>query len=366
MRWGSSPSWRSGNTVVPSSSTSSSERRESRLPYATGVALALLLVLELAVRWLHPSGTVPYTVDGQGEYRALGPEIEAFGPARVSIVGSSRVREALLLPLLHQLLEDELGTAPSVASYAIGGAHAAEVELVARKLLAAKTPPDLIVYGLTPRQLLDKKRPRKSAYLWDLAGWWEERRLRGGMIDEFLPQVVRNELARHVHAYRYREEIAAALATPASENFWMRLATGLILRDTPRSPMRGELTVWQRFWPSTSLDVPAEHVQDYVDSLWKPGDWSMERQERKLGAILIRCHEAGVPLVLFEVPSAPILREHLPEGAYQRYRVAVQRAAVSALHAAILEAFDILVEGRSAHRRERAGQAQQAQIGGGG
>jgi hypothetical protein len=53
----------------------------------------------------------------------------------------------------------------------------------------------------------------------------------------------------------------------------------------------------------------------------------MERQERRLDAILQRCREAGVPLVLFEVPTAPILRAHLPEGAYRRYRVAVARAA---------------------------------------
>jgi hypothetical protein len=279
--------------------------------------------VELAVRWVHPSGTVPYTVEGHGEYRALGPEIEAFGAAQVSIVGSSRVREALLLPLLRRHLERGSGAAPSVASYAIGGAHAAEVELVVRKLLAADTPPDLIVYGLTPRQLVDKKRPRNSAYLWDLSAWWEERRVRGGMIDKFLPQVVRNELTQRVHAYRYREEIAAAFATPASEDFWGHLITGLVQRDTPRSPMRGELTVWQRNRPWVSRNVSAARVRRYVDSVWTPGRWSMERQERRLDAILKRCREAGVPLVLFEVPTAPILRAHLPEGAYRRYRVAV-------------------------------------------
>jgi hypothetical protein len=279
------------------------------------------------VRWVHPSGTVPYSVDGVGEYRALAPELEAFGPARVSIVGSSRVREGLLLPHLHRHLERELGAAPSVASYALGGARAAEVELVVRKLLAADAPPDLIVYGLTPRQLVDKSRPRNSSYLWDLAGWWEERRMRGGMVDQFLPQALRNELVRHVYAYRYREEIGAAFAAPASEDFWERLGTGLTRRDTPLSPMRGELTVWQRTKRLISWNMGAEHVRRYVDQVWTPGEWSMQRQERKLGAILTRCREAGVPLVLFEVPSAPILREHLPKGAYRRYRVAVGRAA---------------------------------------
>jgi hypothetical protein len=53
----------------------------------------------------------------------------------------------------------------------------------------------------------------------------------------------------------------------------------------------------------------------------------MERQVRQLGALLTRCREAGVPLALFEVPTAPILREHLPKGAYRSYRVAVARAA---------------------------------------
>ena len=138
---------------------------------------------------------------------------------------------------------------------------------------------------------------------------------------------MRNELVRYVHAYRYREEIGAAFATPASEDFWERLHSGLTRRDTPRSPMRGDLTVWQRTMPSISRNVAAEHVRRYVDSLWIPGEWSMERQERELGAILTHCREAGVPLALFEVPTAPILRAHLPKGAYRRYRVAVARAA---------------------------------------
>jgi hypothetical protein len=286
----------------------------------------LLLVLELGARWAHPSGTVPYTVEGHGEYRALAPELDAFGAARVSVVGSSRVREGLLLPLLRRHLEREGGVGASVASYGMGGARVAEVAIVVRKLLAAEAPPHLIVYGLTPRQLLDKGRPRNSAYLWDLAGWWEERLVRGRMLDQFLPQVLRNELVHLARAYRYREEIAAAFETPASEAFWEQLHGGLTRRDTPLSPMRGELTVWQRTRPLISRNVSAAHVRGYVDSVWKPGAWSMERQERKLEAMLRRCREAGVPVVLFEVPTAPILRKHLPEGASSRFRAAVARA----------------------------------------
>jgi hypothetical protein len=139
--------------------------------------------------------------------------------------------------------------------------------------------------------------------------------------------VLRNELVHIAFAYRYREEIGAAFETPASEGFWERLHRGLTQRDTPLSPMRGELTVWQRTRPLISRKVSGAHVQRYVESVWKPGAWSMERQERKLEAILARCRNAGVPIALFEVPSSPILREHLPADAYPRYHAAVARAA---------------------------------------
>jgi hypothetical protein len=39
---------------------------------------------------------------------------------------------------------------------------------------------------------------------------------------------------------------------------------------------------------------------------------------------------AGVPIVLFEVPTAPILREHLPLGAFDRFRRSV--AAIADAH----------------------------------
>jgi hypothetical protein len=286
-----------------------------------------LAAVELAAHRAHPSGTVPYSLEGPAEYRALDPELEAFGAARVSVVGSSRTREALVLPLLRLLLAQELPAPPSVASYAIGGAHAAEVELIVRKLHAAEPPPEIVLYGLTPRQLLDKGRPRNSAYLWDLADWWEDRRQRGASLDRYLPQVLRNELARASRAYRFREEVREALRAPASADGSALLRAAFGERDAPRTPLRGDLSIWQREAPHASWRMSPERVRAYVDSVWDPGLFTMERQEARLDALLARCREAGTAIALFEVPIAPILREHLPEGVYERFLDSVARAA---------------------------------------
>ena len=152
--------------------------------------------------------------------------------------------------------------------------------------------------------------------------------MRGGMIDRLLPQVVRNELVHYVHAYRYREEIGAAFATRPRRIFGSVCTAGSP-GGTRRAPRCAGTS---RYGSALGLrsrgTCPRRTCGDYVDSccgLLGSGRWSA--RSAQLGAILTRCREAGVPLALFEVPTAPILREHLPKGAYRRYRVAVARAA---------------------------------------
>ena len=289
--------------------------------------MVLLLAAELACRALQPSGRVPYSLDGVGEYRSLGPELEAVGAAPISVVGSSRAREAVLLPLVRLLMAERTGSEPRVANYAIAGAHAGEVALVVDRLLAADPPPEIVLYGLTPRQLVDKGAPRNSAYLWNLDDWWAERNERGRSVDRFLPQVLRNQLVRRVRLYRYREEIAAAFATPASESFVRTLRRGLAERDSDESPMRGDLTDLQRGESIRSRRVSDAYTREYVARIWLPDAWSMTEQERKLASLVEACRVARVPIVLFEVPISEVLLRNLPEGAYASFLTIVSRVS---------------------------------------
>ncbi len=312
--------------MVPSSSTSS-----SRGWVAAGVAVAVLLSLELLIRAIHPTGTVPWGLDDFGEYRALGPELQAFGAAQVSVVGSSRVREALLLPALEARLERRLGSPLSVASYALSGARAGESELVVAKLLAASPPPRLIAYGMTLRQVAERWRVgnvTNVARLWSLPDWWRERRERGTWLDRHLPQVLRNELEKRVHVYRVRPEIQAALAEGATRDFAATLA-GIWQRTAEVSPMRGDLTEWQRLSPRESRNVPVQRVRTYLAKVSPLGEWRMEQQLRHLARLVDRCLAADVPVVLFEVPIAPILAEQLTPGTLERFRAGVAQTAAS-------------------------------------
>src|SRR5262245_41660696 len=89
--------------AVERSSIFSSRRAVGR-PFGLLVAVGLLVLLEGALRLLNPYGVLPSSEDRELAYREVGPELRAFGAPDVTIVGSSRARRAVIMPLLRGYL----------------------------------------------------------------------------------------------------------------------------------------------------------------------------------------------------------------------------------------------------------------------
>jgi hypothetical protein len=304
--------------ATPSSTSSSS----ARLPHAVGVAALLLAGLELAVRVVHPDGTLPYAL-GEREYEVLQPELDAFGAREVSAVGSSHTREAVMAPFLAEALKRPDGQSPSVGNYALGGASAHEVHIVVRRLLEARPRPKLILYPMTPRQLSTKNdgaspNVRLQIRLSDL---WRSRSVLGAKVDPFLPDALRNELSERSHLFRLRTEVQAAISEPPDEGVLRALGRMLDARRAPEpSPMRGELPQWKRGSKAdSSLRVSQKRVRRYLEGRFDDPSWPRTFQARFLERTVDLCREQGVPLVFAEIPLAPILLQELPDGMYAKY-----------------------------------------------
>ena len=136
-------------------STSSFERpREvARVPTAFLLALVMLLGLEIVIRQIDPPALIAYDTEDALAYEAVRHYLEFVGPADVGFVGSSRMLNGVVMPDLRRELSMVLDRPVSVANYALPGANADEVEAAVRLILRQEERPEILVYGVTPKQL---------------------------------------------------------------------------------------------------------------------------------------------------------------------------------------------------------------------
>ena len=302
------------------SSTSSSERQSSAngLPWGLLLALPLLGAVELAVRRVEPAELIDYVPNRAEQYAAVADWLDAYGPAPLAFVGSSRMLLGIVPSEVRAACEADLGRPLPVGNYACDGFLAEDVDSSVRHLLRAGRP-ELLLYGLTPRAVVDTKWEwLRSAYFWRLGDWWSELRRSGrGVVGE-LPEVVRNEVGRRWLSLRYRRSFlqqfrTRVLGTSSAESF----------------PARGELAPVQLESPERTLatesDPAALRRQRRVLSRTRHGI-SAERVER-IGSMLAACAAADVPVVLFELPLNPSVVDKYPHGLLERFRTDVAEVA---------------------------------------
>ena len=106
---------------------STSSSREPALPvgfpWALILAIAAVACVEIVFRSAEPRALIPYDL-GRLEYEATAQFLEIYGPAEVSIIGSSRAREGIAVPVLADRLTSALrGDVPIVVKTVRGSFH---------------------------------------------------------------------------------------------------------------------------------------------------------------------------------------------------------------------------------------------------
>lgn len=322
------------------SSTSSSSGRPlpGGFPWAFVCALVVVACVELGFRWMEPALVIPYRL-GALEYSAVAGFLESYGPAEVSVIGSSRARQGILVPELSGLLEGELGRRVEVSNYGCAGARAGENHAIVDYMLKRERP-GVLLYGMTCRQLLSRRGYHRGvAEFWGLPDWLEFYRDDPVAASSLLPMVVRAEIAGHWRTLRYRHRLGT-LFHDAARAWELRevseYSLGDILRGLPTpSPLRGELLLMYPLQPGRTLSntpVSDKRLASYVDRLLEDGRYRLcDRQLDHVRGIIKSCRQRAtgdaLEVVLFEVPLPNILVEHLPEGTVERFRAMVREVA---------------------------------------
>jgi len=292
-------------------------------PWAFVVSLVVLAFVELGVRQLPVCSLIPYRSD-ETQYEAVADYLDLSGPADVCIVGSSRAREAVIPEEVAMLCDQEGASALRVANYSCPGARAEENEAII-KFLLRRGRPRMIVYGVSPRQLLDRERPYDQVALFeDWADWKACYRRDHNLAIDLLPVVVRAHIGRFYRTLRYRRRPGVIFSDLLLALRYDKLG-GLSFSDflTGRAfpcPIRGERSRWHWIHTNVSLvsrPISLKRVHQYVERLrWRGAFVMRGRQREHLQGLLRACKNAGVQLVLVEVPLSDMILQCYPTGLY--------------------------------------------------
>jgi hypothetical protein len=295
----------------------------------------VLLVAEVAVRFADPALVIPYSVPPfalEPECQAVIDHVDAFGPADVCFVGSSRVHQGIVVPEAQETCDGELTESLFVANYAVAGARARHVHAIVSYLLK-NGEPRLILYGVSSRIMLGNrvKPDRRVALFWDLDDWWQHHQTSPDGCLGLLPVVIRNAVSKHFLTLRYRRTVPSAIGgiicvMGSTGQLWPSRADLLRGIRSP-CPMRGETTYDHLYSRDKSLvthPVPEDRAQAFLERTLVDGGYPMPQEHVESIAQTIRlCREAGVPIVLFELPIADYLHEHIPPGVVGEFRTRI-------------------------------------------
>jgi hypothetical protein len=281
------------------------------MPWALIGAVLIVLLVEGVVRYTRWPKVLPYEM-GRMEYVVAAEQIARAGAAEVSIVGSSRTRESLIVPLMARRLSDAAGRRVTVASYACSGAYTSDFEAVTKRLLRDGDPPRVILIGLGERDLIDGGR------LWDQVALFQNLRElredydeRGADVLEDLPVVARQNLGRYWRTLGLREFLR------------FRIVERILGNNQPRvkSPAEGGLTIWQSSSPSRNLVKKAVKKSRVLERAESTRDDEMPSPvlANSLNDLAYECHRRGVTLIFYEVHRSNALRKAFPKALYARF-----------------------------------------------
>jgi hypothetical protein len=302
--------------AATSSTSSSSTRRATGFPSAFVLTIVIVIAFELYLRTRDAEELIAYPELGIGgdqtvTYKAVREYIALEGAANVALVGSSQMRENVVMPRLIESVRAKVGRDITVRNYATRGARADVMNAVVDELLDQPVKPDLIVIGVSVRDLRTQELdlPRLALF-WDTREWLAESRSLGWSTTRVLPTVVRNELGRISYTLRFRDQLAIDVSRPLAPVFGYPV-------DREPNPIVGEVS-WQHMGgrglrnlvepnisPRRMLNLSRESYA------YQDGPKPSEPQTRRLQSMIRRIESADVRAVLVEMPVADYLENDL-------------------------------------------------------
>ncbi len=283
-------------------------------PWGLFLCLALLILVEIFVRQLDPHNAMPFDWIAQEAYRSVRQRIEFLDAPDIVMLGSSRGREGFHAPTMRNFAEVKYHSPVTVFNYSCTDAATEECEAIIRRMIRKDKKPELIIYGVSPRQFRGPLRYSYAVMLWDFGDWWKEYQANPKACGPLLPYVIRNEIEDHYRTFAYRGRLSALVDETlgfGSRNIPMQGGESIRHADAPTAS-----------WILTGK-INDETTAKYAQSTWRPyfikpvyeRGPMIERMDR----LIEECREANIKLIMVEMPMSAILWKHFPPGLYDEF-----------------------------------------------
>ena len=291
------------------------------------VVIALLVLLEVGFRLVDQERLLAYYPNNE-EMFTLKHSLDIHnGATDICFMGSSRAKEGIVVPVFKSAVELGLGKEVQVANYACVGAKTTEVLAIMRYIAKKASRPQLIFYGVSPRQFLGETVSLERASIFmDFVDWRRSRELYQAEPEiNLIPNLIRNQLSELSVFFKYRKKFsheAMAFAAKILSN-----------EDRLYTSIKGEMTRYQVKYPEMSLvsrPISDAVVRRYLGGLSVNGRYPMaEINFVFLSKMLALADDLGCRVILFEVPVSDILKKHYPSGTYATFLEKTRAVAVT-------------------------------------
>lgn len=297
------------------SSTSNSDlpALPGRFPWALAGAALILLAVEIALRFVSPQRIIPYA-SGLAEHLAIANCIADVGPADVAFIGSSLTRDGIIAPLVRAELETAFECPVYVASYAASALVMDETLAIVKYMIRKNASPSLLLCELSPQQFRRAVSSRLGAttIFWDINDLAKNISQKRPDSTRAIPMFLRREVGQYWITLRYREALRQ----------WIQQALRLI--DKPSIPMLGDYPGHWNRRSTASLADPARRkslVQRWLQRNVHDGQYSKidHRLVARLDQTLLQCRQYNIPIVLYEMPLSPALKQKMPPDVYREF-----------------------------------------------
>lgn len=285
-------------------------------------AVVVVGICETGIRALPLNAKIAYRM-GEEEFRTGRLVLDALPAKTVTFFGSSRVREALNLPVITDLCTKQNGSnCDSLGNFAQAGASAIDAMDVIEYAMQKSPPPQFAYYGVDPRALLPQERDyTRAKYYFGItrAG----RAFFDGAYDS-LPEMVRMSAGNVLQMIKYRVGITTNLKAAISSRF-----KADEMKIYYSNPMLGEASFWQvnlskdvTILNNKKLGSPRRGANFFI----KDGGLIMDdHQVQAIVRMAEITQSHGGTFVLFELALPPRIKRHFPDNAYSRYLQSLQQ-----------------------------------------
>ncbi len=281
-------------------------------PFALVIAILLILGLEGFLNFQNSETLLQYGT-GLGAYYEIRHTIEDKGNSDICVLGSSRGRESLVMPLLRSMVSKKLGEEISVANFSCPDGKTDELLMVTDLMLESGPFPRLVLYFISPRIFMG---PELSVLRREVFGEFPNQY--GASNKHILAAYsekplwdLRNQISNNYLSFRHRYHI---------RNFFVSNIRG----RKPTSPVQGEYSTWQMYTPNRSLvnkPVSSSHIKTFVQRIFDENTTSFYNPDRIIAfrENLLSLQDSGIGVILIEAPLAPPLLQEIPTQAFNEF-----------------------------------------------